>query len=389
MTSCDAFAQLPAVLNEKLTDSVKQRDLADLFGKLLHIKENEDEHESSKKADFSFIPSVGYSLTTGFNGDISANVGFFTQAKYQQNLSEIDGSLTYDTKNQKEFVARSEIWIAADHYKIVTDTRFEQFPEDTYGFGTLTTEAQANPIDFKYVRTYLTIYRKLLPDLYAGTGVNMDHHFDITQKGNILHTITDFQKYGFSSGSFSSGINLDLLYDSRRNPINPTGGAYASLIYRDNAKITGSNSNWQSLQLDLRRYFKLSARSNNVLAFWTMVWLTNGDTPYLDLPGTGLDMFNNTGRGYIDGRFIGKNMIYAEGEYRFGISRDGLLGGVVFANGESLTELAGNSFRKIIPAAGAGLRVKVNKHSNTNICIDYAVGCYGSNGLFLNLGEIF
>jgi hypothetical protein len=42
-----------------------------------------------------------------------------------------------------------------------------------------------------------------------------------------------------------------------------------------------------------------------------------------------------------------------------------------------------------MPAGGFGLRIKVNKKTNTNLAIDYAIGVDGSRGLFVNLGEIF
>jgi outer membrane protein assembly factor BamA len=328
-------------------------------------------------------------LTTGFQADLTANAGFYTTKKHTENYSEITGDVTIDTKKQKLGVFRSEIWFADNQYKLVTDTRFERFPEDTYGLGTLSTLAKSNPLDFKYVRNYLTIYKKVVSDFYGGAGYDMDYHYGIAQGGNADRSLSDLSKYGYSSSSISSGVNLDLLFDNRKNPINPLNGGYASIIYRQNETFLGSNSNWKSLQFDLRKYIRLSAESHYILAIWGLFWFTNGNVPYLDLPGTALDMFNNSGRGYIQGRFIGRNMLYSESEYRFGITRNGLLGAVVFANAESLSEYPGDDFKKIAPALGTGLRVKMNKHSNTNICIDYAYGINRSNGFFLNLGEVF
>jgi len=82
-----------------------------------------------------------------------------------------------------------------------------------------------------------------------------------------------------------------------------------------------------------------------------------------------------------------KNELYLEGEYRFGILRNGLLGGVVFANGETFSGL-NSGFQRVAPALGTGLRIKINKHSDTNVCLDHAYGI-GSHGLFVNLGEMF
>jgi len=82
-------------------------------------------------------------------------------------------------------------------------------------------------------------------------------------------------------------------------------------------------------------------------------------------------------------------MLYLETEYRFGITRNGLFGGVVFANVQAFSETKSGRFEALWPAFGSGLRVRLNKYSNTNICIDYAIGMNGSQGIFINLGEIF
>ena len=82
-------------------------------------------------------------------------------------------------------------------------------------------------------------------------------------------------------------------------------------------------------------------------------------------------------------------MVYAEGEYRFGITKNGLIGGVFFANVESLSAVQGTKLERLQPAAGPGLRIKLNKISKTNIAIDYGFGREGSRGFFVNLGEAF
>ncbi|HSY77913.1 MAG TPA: hypothetical protein VK890_13690, partial [Bacteroidia bacterium] len=113
------------------------------------------------------------------------------------------------------------------------------------------------------------------------------------------------------------------------------------------------------------------------------------NVPYFDLPSTGWDDYSNSGRGYIQGRFRGTGIIYLEGEYRFDILNNGLLGGVVFVNGESVPNYPANSFTDIHPGGGIGLRLKMNKYSNTNLCVDYGFGDEGSRGFFFNVGEVF
>jgi hypothetical protein len=82
-------------------------------------------------------------------------------------------------------------------------------------------------------------------------------------------------------------------------------------------------------------------------------------------------------------------MVYAESEYRYKISRNGLFGGVIFFNAESLSASPGTGLQAIEPGFGAGVRIKLNKVSRTNVGIDYGFGNEGSRGVFVTVGELF
>jgi len=395
-TCSNAFAQQkysPGVKQKNsdtiAADSSNQKDIVDLFEKIISKNTSPEKRSAAGKFNFSVIPYGGYSLSTGYIADISANAGFYTASDHHQNLSVISSDLGYDSKIQKLLRIRSEIWGAANDFKVVSDLRYEIYPTDTYGLGTFSKLADADAIDYRYIRVYETVLKKITGSYYAGAGYNLDYHYNITATGNPDGSISDFMKYGQPKSSTSSGLNVDFLFDNRENPINPLGGAYASFIFRQNTTFLGSNNNWESAQADFRKYIKLSANSNNVLAIWSIAAFTWGDAPYLDLPATGSDMYNNSGRGYAIGRYRGKNELYLEAEYRFALTSNGILGAVLFANAESFSGLQTGSFEGVAPAAGTGIRIRVNKHSNSNICIDYGVGINGSRGLFVNLGEVF
>ncbi len=370
-------------------DSSKQRDVIDYLYKILGESSSENRRQKAQKLNFSVVPALGYSLSTGFAIDLTGNVAFYTTSKHTENLSAIDAEAIYDTKSQAIIVSRSEIWANNNKYKLVTDLRLERYPTDTYGLGTTTTNVDDDPIVYSYMRAYVTGYKKIFTDFYGGLGYNFDYHYNIKETGIANSNTTAFQQYGGALSTVSSGVTLNLLFDSRRNPINPLNGAYALISYRENPVFLGSDNNWQELQMDFRKYFHVSPTSNNMLAFWGIAEFTSGNVPYFDLPATGSDMYNNFGRGYPEERYRGKNLLYAEGEFRFGVTPNGLIGGVVFANAESLSEFQTNRFVKVAPAAGTGIRIKINKHSDTNVCIDYAAGIDGSHGLFVNLGEVF
>jgi hypothetical protein len=66
-----------------------------------------------------------------------------------------------------------------------------------------------------------------------------------------------------------------------------------------------------------------------------------------------------------------------------------LFGGVVFANAQSISDWPNNKFTVLHPGVGCGVRIKMNKHDDTNVAIDYGFGLQGSQGVFVNLGEVF
>lgn len=190
--------------------------------------------------------------------------------------------------------------------------------------------------------------------------------------------------------SFSSGVTFNLLYDTRNNEFNPLPGAYTNVIYRVNVRGLGSDGNWQSLYVDMRKYISLTkSKQQNVFAFWAYYWKTFGNgIPYLSLPSIGWDPYQRSGRGVEQNRYRGKSLLYFETEYRRDITANGLLGFVLFANVNSTNELDTHQFSYWHPAAGTGLRIKFNKGSSTNIAIDYGFSKYYS-GIMLGLGEAF
>jgi outer membrane protein assembly factor BamA len=284
----------------------------------------------------------------------------------------------------------SNIWTKDNKYNIVTDWRYYKYPQDTYGLGGHTSLENADQIDYSHIRIHQAVLRNVVPNFYAGAGYFLDYHWNIEEEGLADGSVSDPQKYGLATTSMSSGPVVTLLYDNRKNSINPQGGLYANILYHPNFTFLGSDDNWQSLTIDVRKYVKFPKGSNNILAFWGFAWLTpSGKPPYLDLPSTAWDAYNNTGRGYIQGRFRGKNMLYAETEYRFNLTSNGLFGAVVFLNAESFSNYPANDIDAIWPGYGLGVRIKVNKNSNTNIGIDYGFGLGNSRGFFVNLGELF
>jgi hypothetical protein len=385
-----AIADSIKIENRTDTQWNSQLDLIDLYRRI--IKKDTVMRADDKAEHLSALPFVGYSLQTGFAGVVSANLGFYT-SKHEHGTEKISSLLTSVTNSQYQqiiFPIQTDIWSKNDKYNIITDWRYMKYPSTTFGLGGHSNFNNGYTIDFNYAKIHQTILRKVLKDFYAGLGFFYDYFWNVREVNPPPGVITDFQRYGLTNTVTASGIALRLLIDTRKNQITPDAGWYVNIVDRPNFTFMGSNSNWQSLLLEFRRYFNIPGNSKNVLAIWSYNWLTiSGKPPYLLLPSTGWDDFYNTARGYIQGRYRGQDMLYLETEYRFQLTHNGLLGGVIFANAQSFSKELSRQFQIIAPGAGTGIRIRLNKFSGANLCVDYGWGLNGSQGIAVNLGEVF
>jgi hypothetical protein len=397
MTICCGFLLAASAQNvidprNRIIDTTGQQDLIGIAKSIFNIKSKHLKSEDGKQVYFSFLP-VSTSVPGGGAALItSTTAGFYMGPRSNTYLSNVTFTPYLNFKGRFGLPLRSSIWLTNNSWNIQGDTRMLVYPQYTWGLGGNQMESNKMLVNYKYIRFYQSALKRITSYFFAGIGYNLDYHIDIeADDASKLESFTHYQ-YGAAqdNNSFSSGPSINLLYDTRNNAFNPMPGCYANIVYRYNAKIMGSNNYWQSLYVDLRKYISLGGDTRkNVLALWSYYWttLTSG-TPYLDLPSIGWDLYNRSGRGIEQNRYRGQELLYLESEYRRDITRNGLLGFVVFANANSVTEAAGRNFKYINPAAGAGLRIKFNKSSATNIAIDYGFSKY-YHALSLNLGEAF
>ena len=394
LTTLNSYGQIDTNLSD--AHMANQRDVIDYGYLLLHkniAKRTDSSKHNPGRLYISAVPAAGYSTATGFAGILSGNVAFYSHNSLTANLSTITGYISYTAKKQLILPIQSSIWTDDNKFNFVGDYRYLNYVQGSYGLGSFSSLNNEYTLLYQYIRFYQFALRNIGHDFMAGIGYQLDYHWDIRETDLPPSGRTDIQRYGYSYNTTSSGLSADLLYDTRKNSLNAQKGVYFNAILRQNLKVLGSDSNYASLIVDLRKYITLPGSSHNVLALWSYNWFTlNGKPPYLDLPSTGWDVNNNTGRGYVQSRFRGRNMMDLEAEYRIRLTRNGFLGMVVFGNAETFgvfNTKANHIFAEISPAAGAGLRIKLNKFSGANICLDYGFGADGSRGFYVNLGEVF
>jgi hypothetical protein len=386
VTPIITFSQQKGSSDSPSLKQLEKTDLIDFATQLIRTTRKEDQAKEDGTVHFSVIPIAPTSGNGGVS--ISAINASFYMAK-ETNLSSIYFYPYTNFSTSYGILLTPYIWFPRNEWNGTGDFRFVYNGLRDNGLGGGIPPADITVIDHTLIRTYFTGHTRVGNNWYLGAGYDLDYFFGVNERDPSPESPSNFQQYGIGTGptTVSSGITFNILRDNRKNSVNPTNGYYSAFVIRVNRKAMGSTYDWQSVFFDVRRYFSFSKTRHKILAGRAFYWGTFGDVPYFNLPATFEDPSSRAGRGYQAFRFRGKHWLYSEAEYRFDITSHGFLGGVLFTNLQSYTNVEGH-FDHVLPAAGFGFRLKFNRHSDTNVTIDFAYGKEGWNW-YLNLGEFF
>jgi hypothetical protein len=373
-------------------DTVPQRDAMDVLAKLLGKTLPPDTLGEPTGPVISVLPAFGANPSVGVLLGVSANATVRLPPREETNLSVFYASVNFTTKNQFNIVSRSGIFLPRNALRLEGDWRYLDTNQPTFGLGPAQPDAGRVDVDFKLLRLQESVLWQTVPSLFAGVGYVLNHYFDIRDHNaerGLPSPIVAWNGGQQVTKTTSSGVSLNLLHESRDNPVNASRGVYASGSVQFFPTWLGSDTSWQSARFELRTYHRPGGWSRGVLAFWGIGWFTFGHPPYLDLPAIGWDYANRSGRGYAQGRIRSTNLLYGEAEYRVTLTANGLFGAAAFFHLTAASDPTSGAFQSPDPGGGVGLRIKLTKESNTNITLDYGVGAQGVQGVFLGTGEAF
>ena len=339
---------------------------------------------------WALLPTVSYNPVYGAAFGVLLS-GSGRRGGRFAHYSNLAVSANISTQEQVQVQVRGDVFSPSEDYLLKADFRHLDTQRSTWGLGPLDEQAGEYPMSFILHRLYMTVMRKVTGPVYLGLGVHFDQFSYIVDERADQGETTPFTEYsgGLLSTTRAVGLSVNLLADTRDNLVNAKHGYYLNWSFRDYLSDMGSDKDWQEFLVEARVYPHLPVKSDNVLAFWLYGWMTFGPAPYLNLPSNGWDTYGRGGRGYLAGRIRGESQIYLESEYRWSLTSNGLWGAVVFLNGISTINQETGTFSRLDPGGGAGIRIKFNKHTNTNLAIDYAWGRNNSSGFFLGMTEVF
>jgi hypothetical protein len=364
------------------SDSIRQVDLIDYLRKILKLQPPRTDR-SKHKFQFTFFPAES-NISGGRTVFTSFNVSFLLGETTNTNVSTIYFIPYISLSNQYGIQFRPDIWLQKNSWNFSGEYFILNYPQSTWGLGGNSSKENEILVDYKHICVHQNVLKGIRPFFSMGLGYYYDNHYKI-----------DPQQFAgdqsnVDNNTISAGLTLPIIYDSRKNSNNPQNGFMANFTYRYNSPFFGSDNEWQSIFFDVRKYFPMRNRLKDVVALRSYYWtILSGKVPYLDLPANNWEpIFGSVARGIEQNRYRSNAIIYSEAEYRFGITANGFLGGVVFVSVTSPSQYNTQNFLYWHPAAGFGMRFKFNKYSRTNIRLDYGFS-KEYQSLYLNIGEAF
>lgn len=333
---------------------------------------------------FIAAPVVSYSPETNFAFGTGAKYLFkFNGSGEETRVSNMPVTVQYTLNNQIFLFSGFEVFTNQEKWVIEGSILFNNYPRLYYGIGDDTpksNEEQYNYYQFLFEPVFLK--QMFTRYLFVGGGLRLNYIYNTDiEEGGLIDTN---RPEGFD-GATSVGVEAAALYDSRNNLLNASAGWYFEATFGVYDEFIGSTQNFNLTRFDLRHYVDMSNQSKDVLAFQTIGRFSRGNLPFSEYAFFGSSEIM---RGYREGRFVDRDMIATQAEYRknFNNSRFGAVAflglGGIYNNVDEFT------FGSLKPSYGAGLRFKIDKHENLNIRLDWGFG-NGVNSVYLGIAESF
>ncbi len=274
-----------------------------------------------------------------------------------------------------------EFYFQKEKYLLRSKLLFEKYPDKFWGIGSDTPDEAEENYTPRTFSVEASFQKRILAEqkLYAGLQYIFETYKMLkTDPGESL----DQQAWPGSTGGTASGLGFIINWDTRDNIFTPRRGNYWQLSTYFNRKFLGSDFNYTTLKLDLRKFFPFTA--THVLAFQALFQSATGEVPFKSYAKLGGDSIM---RGYYSGRYRDHYLMAFQGEYRLPVWwRFGLAGFAGLGNvADKLGNLNPEEFKYSV---GFGIRFLVVPKEGTNLRLDFAWG-KGTSGFYFTARESF
>ncbi|AZQ45241.1 hypothetical protein EJ995_11400 [Nonlabens ponticola] len=333
---------------------------------------------------FIAAPVISFSPETDFAFGIGAKYLFkFAGSGEETRVSNMPITFQYTLNNQYFLYSGFEIFTNQEKFVITGNILFQNYPRLYYGIGRNTEESAEEVYEYNQLLVEPIFLKQMFHRyLFLGGGLRYNHIYEtkVEEDGLIAQNMRD----GFD-GSTSVGLEVAALYDDRDVILNASEGWYVEFTHGEYGEFLGGTNKFHLTRLDVRHFFKVSEKNDDVLAFQFL-----GRTVRDDLPFSEYSFFGSSEimRGYREGRFVDRDLVAAQMEFRKNF-KNTRLGAVAFVGtGSVFNNIADFQFGALKPNYGFGVRYKIDKTENLNLRLDWGFG-RGTNEIYLGIAEAF
>ena len=311
----------------------------------------------------------------------AATAFFFKPSKHDPDIRTSDINLVglYTLRKQVVIVLGSTIFFPKEKSILRFQSSFSFFPDKCWGIGNETLLEAEEAYSVKQFYFNPQLLRRFFRNWYAGLTYDLQHVGSFKYQPN---GVFDRQDIIGRYGGNASGFGFLLTWDTRNNAYSPSKGSFMEFSAKSFDDKFRSDFDFSSVSLDLRNFRTLS--ENQVLALQLIIKNNSGSVPIRNMAMLG---GSEIMRGYYQGRFMHKDMISFQAEFRqYLFWRLGCAGFIGL--GEVASRSKNFNWDGLHYSYGAGLRFMVSKSEKLNLRVDYGVG-ENSSGLYVILKEAF
>ncbi len=208
------------------------------------------------------FPLVAYAKETNWVLGAAGALVFRTDKKdTTSRFSTLPAGLVYTFNHQVIFAVAGNIFFAKEKYLLRFENWASKYPDRFWGIGNDTNHRPYESYTFSTVYLNPQFYRKVAPYLFLGVGIEFQRVFHVTydeggyfDQDKVLgvHDQTDYVVFGYS---------VIVNHDTRNHTYVPNAGQLLRVRLSTFDKNLGSDYAFQTLELDFRKFIKMSPKS--------------------------------------------------------------------------------------------------------------------------------
>ncbi len=308
------------------------------------------EPEQQRKTEFSGLPFAFYSSETGIGGGLFSSI---TTSDFILRNGRLSVFAIAQATQKKQVVLNVKPRYNTGDYTFEVPFAYVVWPQSFYGIGinsNLNDEVKFTSIRHEFsLDIRKRVFQKWTFGLY---GNYADYSLKNIAPNSLLVNTTG------SKGGSIIGVGASLSYDTRNSLFFSTEGDYFELQYLDYNSLLGSEFQFKSSSLDLRKFYSFATIHSLGFQFYSEYQF--GSPPFQKMKKLGDYL-----RAYESTRYIDKGILALRSEYRIFPWFEkwyNRIGFVLFAeSGTVFDELNDLSFKNVKFSGGFGTRFKLSK----------------------------